>query len=612
MNAFDRTSTDRSLQSRPLAAAGHTAKCVVTTITLGDREIEILRPAHLEPVSCQEALLAETLISIGATVLITDLFPTGEIITKWRDRVTGPLIVAVFRSPDALTVLNNRTFSHDNLIRCCFDRQAVSLEQALSEAEHAHTYSAPVLPAPMTRLSEYPANKSVAVIGAGIVSLISVLEFAKAGYAVNVFEKSPDPRCRPDWTLMGCTHGGEGVRMFSLTECDNYHERSSGGDTKPHQFIDTALDRMGWGLGDESRFGAQEMAWKSEFRDVPIFLADHYNEDIFALNHESYRLWRDTIEAEPALFEDVVFTEGLLRICRTGTYHQKQLERQKHVRAFVRELDRADLIDAYPALETGCANDEIFGGIEVEGFTLDIHRFVRNVLERAERLGVSFHWGTPVEGIVRDGDVVAGVTVDGNLHRADHYFVSPGAYVSGLLDLTATSGSVHGVLGAWISFPNTEPKLQRSMKVSREGYLANCGNIILNKDEVGADQLVFGSGFGYLGADADNICHARLDQLFDSMQDYIGQLFPEAFAAALDDGSLMARRKYCVRPWTPTCLAAFEIQPAQTGCLIVATGHNTGGFSQSTGVAKAALAAMRGDLHPMHHLYNPKRFRAFW
>lgn len=612
MDVFDRTTADCSLASCSPIEAAYPPKCAATTIALSEREMELLRPAHLESIIDEEAGLAETLISLGATVLITDVFPSGEITTKWRDKVKGPLIIAVLRSFDAVTVLNTQSCSHNNLICCHFDRRSVSLQQALSGVEHSHIYGMPVLPAPAVRSGEYPASKSVAVIGAGIVSLISALEFAKAGYAVDVFEKSPDPRSRPNWTRLGCTHGGEGVRMFSLTECDNYHERSSTGETKLNQFIDTALDQMGWSLGEEQRFGAEDLVWKSKFRDVPIFLADHYNEDIFALNHESYRLWRDAIEADPALFEDVVLNNGLLRICRTEAYHHKQLQRQKHVRSFIRELDRANLIEAYPALETGCANGEIYGGIEVEGFTLDIHRFVQNVLNAAERLGITFHWNTAVEGILRNGDAVSGVKVEGAVHRADHYFVSPGAYADRLLDATETRGSVHGVLGAWISFPNTEPKLQRSMKVSREGYVANCGNIILNKDDDGSDRLIFGSGFGYLGAEVSNICHARLDRLFDSMQDYIGQLFPEALKAALDDGSLMARRKYCIRPWTPTCLGVFEVQAAETGSFIIATGHNTGGFSQSTSIAKAALAAMRGDSHPMHHLYNPKRFRAFW
>ncbi|WP_282611164.1 FAD-binding oxidoreductase [Pelagibius sp. Alg239-R121] len=545
-------------------------------------------------------------------MLVTEHFPPAETIARWRSRAKGPLIVAILRHSVSAPVVNKEDVVYDNLICCLFDRKTFPLHQALCQAEHARTFEARYLPAPYIQATDPAKGKRVAVVGAGIVSLIAALEFARAGYAVEVFEKSPDPRALGDWRRMGCTHGGESVRMFSLTECDIYQDRNSDGQGRVNGFIDTGLERMGWGLGAESEFDAEDHQWKSEFRDVPIFLAEHYNEDVFDLNHESYRLWGAMMEATPNLFEGVDLTEGLLRICRTESYHDKQLRRQKHVRAFVRELDRECLIEAYPALATGCANDEIFGGIEVEGFTLNIQRFVRHVLTEAEALGVVFHWSSPVARIERQGSVIAGLVVAGTLRKSDHYFVSPGPYVHGLLDPTQSRGSVHGILGAWISVPNVAPKLQRSMKIAREGHIASCGNIIINEDDAGNERLVFGSGFGYLGQRPENIDHARLARLFHSMQDYVGQLFPEALEMARADGSLEAQRKYCIRPWTPTCLGIFEIQEAETGCLVVATGHNTGGFSQSTSVAKAALAAMRGDVHPMHSLYAPKRFRSFW
>ncbi len=427
VNVFDRTALARDRSAYALEQANRAIKCAATLIELSDREREILCPALLEPISCLETELAETLVSLGASVLITDVLPSGENIGAWRDQIAGPLIIAVLRNRDAGAAPHVDSFSDDDLIVCQFDRHTVSLQQALCKAEHIRAQRDPVLCGPAVYRSEHPAGKSVAVIGAGIVSLISALEFARAGYAVDIFEKSPDPRGRPDWTSMGCTHGGEGVRMFSLTECDNYHERTGTTGRELHQFINTGLDNMGWGLGEENRFDAGDLTWKAEFRDVPIFLADHYNEDIFALNHESYRLWRDMMEAEPSLFEDAMLTEGLLRICRTEAYHHKQLQRQKHVRTFVRELDRADLVEAYPALETGCANGEIHGGIEVEGFTLDIHRFVRNVLDAAQRLGITFHWSTPVEEILYSGGAVSGIRVDGASRRADPSYDRGGA-----------------------------------------------------------------------------------------------------------------------------------------------------------------------------------------
>jgi D-amino-acid dehydrogenase len=134
----------------------------------------------------------------------------------------------------------------------------------------------------------------------------------------------------------------------------------------------------------------------------------------------------------------------------------------------------------------------------------------------------------------------------------------------------------------------------------------------LAQDSYGADRLIYGSGFGYIGHDVENISRDRLELIFSSMEDYVSKLFPDAFHAALEDGSLRASKKYCIRPWTPTSLGVFEVEQAHSGCLIIASGHNTGGFSQSPSVAKAAIAAMRGEMHLMHRIYHPDRFKAFW
>ena len=42
--------------------------------------------------------------------------------------------------------------------------------------------------------------------------------------------------------------------------------------------------------------------------------------------------------------------------------------------------------------------------------------------------------------------------------------------------------------------------------------------------------------------------------------------------------------------------------------LVLAGGHNTGGFAQSPEVAEAVACALEGRPHPMHTLYHPQRF----
>jgi D-amino-acid dehydrogenase len=100
--------------------------------------------------------------------------------------------------------------------------------------------------------------------------------------------------------------------------------------------------------------------------------------------------------------------------------------------------------------------------------------------------------------------------------------------------------------------------------------------------------------------------------MYRGIEDSIKHFFPTAYSEALQSGLLSASRRYCVRPWTSSSLGVFEaISTAQGGKLIIAGGHNTGGFAESPAIALAVLAALRGEFHPMHQLYHPNRFASF-
>jgi D-amino-acid dehydrogenase len=75
---------------------------------------------------------------------------------------------------------------------------------------------------------------------------------------------------------------------------------------------------------------------------------------------------------------------------------------------------------------------------------------------------------------------------------------------------------------------------------------------------------------------------------------------------------LSGSRRFCVRAWTASSLGILEIvKKADGGILVVAGGHNTGGFAQAPVVAEAVLAALQGKHHLMHTLYQPNRLRVF-
>ena len=248
------------------------------------------------------------------------------------------------------------------------------------------------------------------------------------------------------------------------------------------------------------------------------------------------------------------------------------------------------------------------GGIEVVGFTVNIHDFVAKLLDVLEAAGAIMSWETSVREICRRGDGrVAGLATDSGVVEADHYVLSTGVYGQELLAGTASAGLIQGVLGVWMTLPNLEPKLENSLKLARKGHMAEDANVTVARDAHGDDVLVYGSGYGYTGLRPGNILPDELDRLYAAVEENVRAFFPRGHAAAVESGLLASSRRLCVRPWTATGLGVLEVLPAATGVLVVAGGHNTGGFTQAPSVAQAVLAAFRGQSHPMHELYHPGR-----
>ncbi|MGJ8626338.1 MAG: NAD(P)/FAD-dependent oxidoreductase [Sulfitobacter sp.] len=555
--------------------------------------------------------LAERLIEGQFDILITDCAPSGPALRRWSADRNREVFVLVLQTYGGAKCFVGRT---GGAVQALFSRNDVSIAQALAAVEriYSHDVTARATIELVSDQVHHATPETALVVGAGIVGLITALTLAEAGYDVEVIEAALDPRQDPRWQTMGCTHGGANARMFSLTECDNYHDREVQPDQPLHNYLRQPISEMGWLIGHPENYTEEDESWIRQSMAMPIWLAEHYNQDIFALSHQSLEAWRALKVRHPHLFEDVNFCEPLLRVASTVEYNAKQLKRQMQVGSFLKQFEAEQIVDAYPSLVDGVENKEIAGAIEVSGFTVNIHNFSERLIGLLEKLGVRFRWQTQAKQINTKGGVVSGIETDTGSLCKDHYFISTGVNTDTLLKGTASDGKVHGVLGAWMTIPNLEPQLDVALKIARVGHIAGSGNIIPAQDSQGRPTLIFGSGFGYVGRDTDNIDPEQLEALYVSMEDYLSAMFPAAFDQALADGSLRQSRKYCVRPWTASSLGTFEVLPAESGLLVIASGHNTGGFSQSTTVAQATLDAFEGRHHSMHTLYHPNRYEAFW
>ena len=455
---------------------------------------------------------------------------------------------------------------------------------------------------------------SVTLVGAGIVNLITAYYLQQAGYRITVFDGAPDPRRSAPWTAFGCSRGGDDARMFTLSEADDYHDQSEAPHPEANRYFRHDIRQLGWLIGDDEAFSHHEERWIAAYEQTPAWLARRYNEDIFAVNRESLPLWEQLMRQAPDLFDGVEYRPGILRLYADAEHFQQQIARQRRLGALRGVLTPADVQRRYAALSDAAAEGEFAGGIEVVGFTVNIHKFMARLLDCLERGGAQFHWGRRVTHIRRDRrGAVAGLTVGNAVAVADHYVLSLGAYGNDLLAGFRSHNHIHGVLGLWLRLPNVEPKLRHSLKIARRGHMAEDANVTVAKDDDGRDILIIGAGYGYTGRSLDNIRPELLDVLFDAVQDTARRFFPRAYREALESGAIDDCRRYCIRPWTASCLGIFELAATDRhGVAVITGGHNTGGFAQSPSVAAAVLAALRGHTHPMHEYYHPDRLSAFY
>jgi glycine/D-amino acid oxidase-like deaminating enzyme len=602
--------------------------------------------AYRVPVSVEAAVLADNvvyrpdlehkgprelrtaLLHVRPHALLTRAVPDLDVVEEWRDALGGepPFIVECQRSgplpqapprvwrivDDRLTVLADDGADPSALVHRVVrapDEQELAgflaLERAYSRRAAARRRNLPAGD------GEAAGRRTVVLVGAGVVNLVTALELLRNGYEPLVLERAPDPRSAAHWTAFGCTRGGSHARMFTLTECDNYNPKTPAEGVS--QFFRLPIARAGWSVCDTGALTPAEERWIEEYESLPTWLAAVYNDDIFAFNRESRAHWERLLADEPELFDAVELRRGILRLYTDPDHFEWSVTRQLRVGAFEARLRPAEVAERYPALREPCEAGVFAGGVEVVGFTLDVHRFLARLVDRLEREGATFRWETEAEAIVRDrAGRVEGLRTDGEVVSASHYVLSPGAYGDRLLRGLRSEGRIHGVLGVWLTLPNIEPQLTHSLKIARLGHEAEDANVTVGRSPDGEDVLVYGSGYGHTGLDPRNIVPAHLDDLFAAVEENARLFFPQAYEAARESGLLSASQRYCVRPWTASALGIFETAPTAAGGVLVATGgHNTGGFAQSPAVAAAVVAALRGERHPMHELYLPDRAAGF-
>ena len=485
--------------------------------------------------------------------------------------------------------------------------QALALAERSLMAEHTANRLALCGVSPGSRQSL--AGSRVTLVGAGIVNLITALALVEHRARVEVLEASPDPRTQPPWQLLGATHGGANARMFCFTEADSYNEKGDVVYAKMHQVLRSTVSRGGWLTMEPEHLDPLERAWIERFLTLPRWRAEVFTEDIHGFNIESHTLWQELQAAAPQLFTGAGYTPGILRLYAEADKAAAAEALHERLGSLERALDAGELVRRHPACSVAVANGEIARALEVRGFTLNIHTFVAKLLGYLEARGIRVRWNLPVRAVVRGADgCVGGLQTPEGMVRSEHYVLSPGVYGEALLAGSRSAGKMQGILGLWLCLPNPEPRLRCSVKIHREGHVGEDSNVTLATGTGGRPVLILGSGYGYLGRRALDMSSPEVACLFAALEETAQRYFPGAWQEAQRGTELDASRKACVRPFTSTGLGLFEVtSTAAGGRMVIASGHNTGGFAQAPAVAAAVTATLEGRPHRMQALYDPER-----
>ncbi len=240
----------------------------------------------------------------------------------------------------------------------------------------------------------------VLLVGAGLVNLVTGFRLQQEGYAVHFIDARPDPGAAHPWTAYGCTHGGDDARMFTLSEMDNYNDRQV--SLTMNNLFRRSVTELGWNVHWKETLSDHEMRWVREFEGIPVWLADKYNEDIFALSRASHPRWTRWIDDDPDLFSASLLREGILRLYSDDAQFAGAVRRQNRIGATRQVLTPQEVAQRHPALADAVRGGHIAGGIHVVGFTVNAHKFVRGLLQRLRAGGAEFTWGCAAQRLERE------------------------------------------------------------------------------------------------------------------------------------------------------------------------------------------------------------------
>ena len=180
--------------------------------------------------------------------------------------------------------------------------------------------------------------------------------------------------------------------MFTHTEADNYNEKGSEIYQNMRSIFRHTGRNGGGSVKSPHNFTATEHAWVDAFERVPAWLARAFRENIYVVNREAGKLWKEHMETTPELSEDVTLSRDILRVYVEPIALAAALELTGKLGTNTQTTLPEQFIKAHPGFAPAAEPDHLAGGSTVEGFTVSIHPFVGKLIGCITDLGGEINW----------------------------------------------------------------------------------------------------------------------------------------------------------------------------------------------------------------------------
>ncbi len=416
---------------------------------------------------------------------------------------------------------------------------------------------------------------NILIIGAGAIGLVTATRLLELDnkHSITIIDAGDDPRRFRKNNAIGASFSGGDARHVTVTETEC--------PASPLKNIYKPVfpGNGGWVAKPINDLSKEEKGWANEFNRLGSGdgkTRDKLGEKISAINKESMFLWRRYIEKFPFLFSENTGLKdgGVLVFFHSKEDRDGDFQWETHVDSgskLVRQLSKEDI-------RKNCNNfaEAKLEGIIVDGFSIHVIAFLKNLINYLERKKVKFFWNKKIDSLQE-------------LKKSyKNIIICSGAFGNDLLKNEKQidiARKIKKVVGVWVTIQN--PGIYRPFKIKAPpptGYINATPD-----NRKGKKVLIMSGGYGFVGDDDYTKGSVELTGLQVHFEEQIKRVFPKEYSIALKEGTL--DRRICARPMTPDGMPVCKTigKTKQNGEIIVATGNCAGGFTQAQFIAEKIL-----------------------